>query len=100
MTISAVVSQYFKRYCESSNSPVFGHIWIIVINAIAVTIAMYCLIQFYVQLKEQLAEHKLFLKIVAIKLVVFFLSGRHQPSLWAHRLSGLFILMRLSHILI
>ncbi|PWI71400.1 DUF300 domain protein [Purpureocillium lilacinum] len=71
MTISAVVSQYFKRYCESSNSPVFGHIWIIVLNAAAVTVAMFCLIQFYVQLKEALAEHKLFLKIVAIKLVVF-----------------------------
>lgn len=28
MTISAVVSQYFERYCESSNSPVFGHIWV------------------------------------------------------------------------
>ncbi|TWU77307.1 hypothetical protein ED733_004767 [Metarhizium rileyi] len=71
MTISAVVLQYFHRYCESSNSPVFGHIWIIVLNAIAVTIAMYCLIQFYVQLKERLTEHKLFVKIVAIKLVVF-----------------------------
>ncbi|KAG6035593.1 hypothetical protein E4U41_006007 [Claviceps citrina] len=71
MTISAVISQYYHRYCESSNSPVFGHIWIIVLNALAVTIAMYCLIQFYVQLKDALAEHKLFLKIVAIKLVVF-----------------------------
>ncbi|KAK2600029.1 hypothetical protein QQS21_005263 [Conoideocrella luteorostrata] len=71
MTVSAVVSQYFHRYCESSNSPVFGHIWIIVINALAVTVAMYCLIQFYVQLREALAEHKLFIKIVAIKLVVF-----------------------------
>lgn len=94
MTISAVVSQYFHRYCESSNSPVFGHIWvgccsdrtrtrfaaageadlflqIIVLNALAVTVAMYCLIQFYVQLKEPLTEHKLFIKIVAIKLVVF-----------------------------
>ncbi|GAO17978.1 hypothetical protein UVI_02056130 [Ustilaginoidea virens] len=71
MTISAVVAQYYKRYCESSNSPVFGHIWVIVLNAVAVTIAMYCLIQFYVQLKEALAEHKLFVKIVAIKLVVF-----------------------------
>lgn len=28
MTIAAVVSQHFKRYCESSNSPVFGHIWV------------------------------------------------------------------------
>ncbi|KAG5980429.1 hypothetical protein E4U55_004030 [Claviceps digitariae] len=71
MTISAVVSQYHHRYCESSNSPVFGHIWIIVLNALAVTIAMYCLIQFYVQLKDALTEHNLFTKIVAIKLVVF-----------------------------
>ncbi|KAG6002024.1 hypothetical protein E4U21_003566 [Claviceps maximensis] len=71
MTISAVISQYHHRYCESSNSPVFGHIWIIVLNALAVTIAMYCLIQFYVQLKDALNEHNLFIKIVAIKLVVF-----------------------------
>ncbi|OAQ98021.1 hypothetical protein LLEC1_05037 [Akanthomyces lecanii] len=71
MTISAVVSQYFERYCESSNSPVFGHIWIIVINALAVTIAMFCLIQVYVQLKEALKDQSLLLKIVAIKLVIF-----------------------------
>lgn len=72
MTITAVVTQYFKRYCESSNSPVFGHIWISVINAVAVTIAMFCLIQFYVQLKEPLKEQKLLIKIIAIKLVIFF----------------------------
>ncbi|KAI1409417.1 DUF300-domain-containing protein [Hypoxylon sp. FL1857] len=71
MTITAVVTQYFERYCESSNSPVFAHIWVIAIEAIAVTIAMYCLIQFYVQLREPLAEHKPFLKVLAIKLVIF-----------------------------
>ncbi|XWX01240.1 hypothetical protein V2A60_009266 [Cordyceps javanica] len=71
MTISAVVSQYFEKYCESSNSPVFAHIWIIVLNALAVTVAMFCLIQVYVQLKEPLKEQKLLIKIVAIKLVVF-----------------------------
>ncbi|KJZ72973.1 hypothetical protein HIM_07545 [Hirsutella minnesotensis 3608] len=70
-TIAAVVSQYFGRYCESSNSPVFGHIWVLGLSALAVTVAMYCLIQFYVQLREPLAEHNLLLKIVAIKLVVF-----------------------------
>lgn len=32
---------------------------------------MFCLIQFYIQLKEALADQKLFIKIVAIKLVVF-----------------------------
>ncbi|KAM3542307.1 hypothetical protein ARSEF1564_004755 [Beauveria bassiana] len=71
MTVSAVVSQYFEKYCESSNNPVFAHIWIIVLNALAVTVAMFCLIQVYVQLKEALKEQKLLIKIVAIKLVVF-----------------------------
>ena len=28
MTITAVVTQYFGKYCESSNSPVFAHIWV------------------------------------------------------------------------
>ncbi|KAI4870402.1 DUF300-domain-containing protein [Hypoxylon rubiginosum] len=71
MTITAVVTQYFERYCESSNSPIFAHIWVIAIECIAVTIAMYCLIQFYVQLREPLAEHNPFLKVLAIKLVIF-----------------------------
>ncbi|KAI0022723.1 DUF300-domain-containing protein [Xylariomycetidae sp. FL0641] len=71
MTITAVVTEYYERYCESSNSPVFAHIWVIAIESIAVTIAMFCLIQFYVQLREQLAEHKPFLKVLAIKLVIF-----------------------------
>ena len=42
-----------------------------VIVASSVTIAMYCLIQFYVQLKEDLHEHRPLLKITAIKLVIF-----------------------------
>ncbi|PHH81225.1 hypothetical protein CDD82_1239 [Ophiocordyceps australis] len=71
MTASAVVSQYFERYCESSNLPVFGHIWIISLNGFAVTIAMFCLVQFYIQLRTALAEHKIFIKILTIKLVVF-----------------------------
>lgn len=72
MTIIAVVTQYFERYCESSNSPAFAHIWILAINCVAVFIAMYCVIQCYVQLKEPLDEHRPFLKVLAIKLVVFF----------------------------
>ena len=28
MTVTAVVTQYFDRYCESSNSPAFAHIWV------------------------------------------------------------------------
>lgn len=32
---------------------------------------MYCLVQFYVQMRKQLEEHSIFLKILAIKLVIF-----------------------------
>jgi hypothetical protein len=28
MTITAVVTQYFEKFCESSNSPLFAHIWV------------------------------------------------------------------------
>lgn len=35
------------------------------------TIAMYLLIQFYIQLRVDLAEHSPFLKVLAIKLVIF-----------------------------
>lgn len=94
MTIAAVLAQYYNKYCESSNSPVFGHIWVCslslslspcpvslcslltfpqinVIEALAVTVAMYCVIQFYVQLRHALSEHRPFLKVLSIKLVIF-----------------------------
>jgi hypothetical protein len=41
------------------------------VESLAVTVAMYCVIQFYIQLREPLAEHKPFLKVLAIKLVIF-----------------------------
>jgi len=42
-----------------------------VIDAAGVTIAMYSIIQFYYQLKGDLAEHQPLMKVVAIKLVIF-----------------------------
>ncbi|RDL36210.1 Uncharacterized protein BP5553_06822 [Venustampulla echinocandica] len=70
-TVVAVITQYFGKYCESSNSPVFAHIWVLVIEGAAVTVAMFCLIQFYIQLRKDLAPHSPFLKVLAIKLVIF-----------------------------
>jgi hypothetical protein len=35
MTITAVVTQYFGRYCASSNSPVFAHIWVWIISSLS-----------------------------------------------------------------
>ena len=42
-----------------------------VIEGCCVTIAMFCLIQFYIQLKNDLSEHQPLLKVAAIKLVIF-----------------------------
>ncbi|KAH6900586.1 putative DUF300 domain protein [Thelonectria olida] len=71
MTFVSIITEAAGRYCESSNSPAFAHIWVTIIELISLTIAMLHLIQFYLQLKEPLAEYKPLTKFIAIKLVVF-----------------------------
>ncbi|KAG9220647.1 hypothetical protein CCMSSC00406_0003746 [Pleurotus cornucopiae] len=70
-TLIAVVLDYMGLYCESSWSPGWGHIYIVIIVSISVTIAMYCLIQLYVPVAQELAPHKPLLKLFAVKAVVF-----------------------------
>lgn len=41
------------------------------IEAAAVSIAMYCLIQFYIQIRLDIQQFSPFLKILSIKLVIF-----------------------------
>ncbi|OCL04802.1 DUF300-domain-containing protein, partial [Glonium stellatum] len=71
-TIVSVLTQLGGRYCESSLNPAFGHLWVMLFEGGSVCIAMYCLIQFYFQLRGDLAPHRPFLKILCIKLVIFF----------------------------
>lgn len=71
-TIVSVVSQAFDVYCESSLSPAFAHVWTVVFECLSVTVAMTMVVQFYIQLKDDLAEHKPGLKVLSIKLVIFF----------------------------
>ncbi|KAI9875566.1 MAG: hypothetical protein M1830_008335 [Pleopsidium flavum] len=71
MTLVALITQLAGRYCLESLNPAFAHIWVMVIEGACVTLAMYCLIQFYIQLRQDLTEHRPFLKILAIKLVIF-----------------------------
>jgi hypothetical protein len=44
---------------------------VLVIESVCVTIAMYCLIQFYHQINKDIKEHHPFTKIISIKLVIF-----------------------------
>jgi len=50
-TLVAVATQAADLYCLESLNPAFSHVWVMVFESIGVSIAMYCLIQFYVQIK-------------------------------------------------
>lgn len=71
-TIVSVISEHYGRYCEDSLSPAFAHIWVECFEGVSVSIAMYGLIQFYIQLRQEIAEHRPGLKLLCIKLVIFF----------------------------
>ncbi|KAJ5134662.1 hypothetical protein N7448_000318 [Penicillium atrosanguineum] len=71
MTVVSVITQATGTYCEESLSPAFAHIWVLAIESVCVSIAMYCLIQFYVQINKDIAEYHPFTKILSIKLVIF-----------------------------
>jgi hypothetical protein len=64
-----VILDYAGYYCESSWSPVWGHVWIVIIISISVTIAMYCLIQLYLPVSKELKPHRPILKLFSVKAV-------------------------------
>ncbi|KAF9783760.1 organic solute transporter Ostalpha-domain-containing protein [Thelephora terrestris] len=68
-TLAAVILDYVGLYCEASLSPGWGHLYITVIVSISVTIAVYCLIQLYVVISEQLKPHQPLLKLFSLKAV-------------------------------
>ncbi|KAK0454748.1 organic solute transporter Ostalpha-domain-containing protein [Armillaria borealis] len=70
-TLAAVILDYMGLYCEESYGLGWGHIYIVIIVSISVTIAMYCLIQLYVPVAEILRPHRPLLKLFAVKAVVF-----------------------------
>ncbi|KAF9931586.1 hypothetical protein BGZ65_004829 [Modicella reniformis] len=55
-TIAAVVLQYKGFYCETIYSFAFGKVYITIINFISVTVAMYCMVVFYVTIKTEIED--------------------------------------------
>ncbi|KAL6705123.1 hypothetical protein ACN47E_007228 [Coniothyrium glycines] len=70
--VVALVVQSQKLYCQSSTQPRFASLWITLFDAISIIVAMYCLVQFYFQFKDDMALHRPTWKIVSIKVVIFF----------------------------
>lgn len=52
-TVVACITQYYGIYCAKSNSMHFAHVYVEVFEAIGVTIAMYCLIDLYFELRTK-----------------------------------------------
>ncbi|KDN47354.1 DUF300-domain-containing protein [Tilletiaria anomala UBC 951] len=70
-TLAAVGLQYFGLYCLNSFMPWFGHVWISAAISISVSVAMFCILQFYMPLKKELAPYQPVLKFLAVKSTVF-----------------------------
>lgn len=88
LAILSIITEATHRYCRSSESPAFFHLWVrsckvmlcelvvdnlqdTIFKTISVIVAMMSIIQTYVQMKEDLSQYNPLLKIVAIKLVIF-----------------------------
>ncbi|GJJ71048.1 hypothetical protein EMPS_03398 [Entomortierella parvispora] len=71
-TIAAVILQYYNLYCTTSYNFHFGNVYITIIDFVSVSLAMYCLIVFYSNIKDEIAEYKPLWKFLCVKLVIFF----------------------------
>ncbi|TDL20066.1 DUF300-domain-containing protein [Rickenella mellea] len=70
-TLAAVILNHIGLYCELSWSPGWGHVYILIVVSISVSVAMYCLIQLYMTVAVELKPYKPLLKLFAVKAVVF-----------------------------
>ncbi|KAF8923336.1 hypothetical protein BGZ58_003069, partial [Dissophora ornata] len=55
-TVASVILQYKGLYCDTSYNFAFGKVYITIINFISVSVAMYCLVIFYLNIKTEIEE--------------------------------------------
>jgi hypothetical protein len=73
-TVAAVVLQYKDIYCPTSYSFAFGRVYITIINFASVTVAMYCLVLLYFNIKTEIADRSTYLPPVASTLNCIFFA--------------------------
>jgi hypothetical protein len=73
-TIAAVVLQYYGLLCPTSYNFHFGNVYLMIVNFISVSVAMYCLVIFYVNIKEEIAEYSMFMHTQNKKMAFYLLS--------------------------
>ncbi|KAH6639858.1 organic solute transporter Ostalpha-domain-containing protein [Boeremia exigua] len=69
--LTKCITEGLDVYCKELGGASHAKVWVQVIEILSLVTAMFCLLQFYSQCHEALAEHNPLLKFVAVKLVVF-----------------------------
>src|SRR5690348_12517528 len=70
--IATIVLLYLGWYKEGELSLNNGYLYIVIIDNISVTIALYMLIMFYHALQKELAPYKPIAKFLCIKAIILF----------------------------
>ncbi|KAJ2888318.1 hypothetical protein IWW38_004964, partial [Coemansia aciculifera] len=70
-TLVTIVTHARGVFCPNSMSPKYAHVWVLVVDFISITVAMYALVSLYRVIKEDIKEHKPLRKFAAIKVIVF-----------------------------
>ena len=79
---ATAISLAAGTYCKQSNSPHFAHIWITVLKAYSMVLAIIYSLKFYKRNKPLLSKHGIILKLLTFKGVLglnFFQSVRISP---------------------
>jgi len=66
------VLQLLGQYNEGSFSPTTGYLYIIILDNISITLALYFLVMFYESSSDILAPYKPIMKFICVKAVIFF----------------------------
>ncbi|KAH9811223.1 organic solute transporter Ostalpha-domain-containing protein [Melampsora americana] len=72
-TLIAVVTQYHGLYCLGSYNPKYSHVWMTTIVSISVSVAMFCIFQLFLVVKDRLKPYGMVLKLFSVKAIVFII---------------------------
>ncbi|CEH15841.1 Predicted seven transmembrane receptor-rhodopsin family [Ceraceosorus bombacis] len=73
LTIAGIVLEYYELLCESSLSYKYGHVYILGVDFVSISVALYGLIVLYALIKKDLEGKKPLAKFMTIKMAIFFI---------------------------
>ena len=71
-TIVALILETIGIYCSESMDPKFGHFWILILNGLGMSIAMFTLVNFYIVIRSEIGAYRPVLQFFSVKFVIFF----------------------------